>query len=360
MKNSLVKKALIVIGAALLALPLAANGLNATTVKADGETQKVTLTKYVSASNQPTGNPVPVDTLPATADKANNARVDGAEYSVYDVTAQYWSKIKDGTLTAADANQADDNGHTTVFDLTDAKPDLSDTTQNGQVTFDLPKSSNGQPAVYLFRETKTPAGYKTSFDFVLSLPVKAPASDGVAYVYPKEQVDKTYKLKFTKVDETNTKTVLAGAKFYIKQGDLYAAIKGSENAALTELPAGASDVSWGTRDQATTFVSNDKGEFGFEANPEATVDGVLTGLDPDKSYTIEEVAAPNGYNKDAAIDGKAAADASVKPGDNATTVTDTPEGILPHTGGAGIVAFVVLGVALIALGGVAYNKRRAA
>ena len=41
-------------------------------------------------------------------------------------------------------------------------------------------------------------------------------------------------------------------------------------------------------------------------------------------------------------------------------IEDKASGLLPHTGGKGIVAFVVAGVALIALGGLAYSKRRAA
>ncbi|WP_162260706.1 LPXTG cell wall anchor domain-containing protein [Lacticaseibacillus sharpeae] len=41
------------------------------------------------------------------------------------------------------------------------------------------------------------------------------------------------------------------------------------------------------------------------------------------------------------------------------TVTDTPEGILPHTGGAGIIAIVVAGLAIVTVGVIAYNRRRA-
>ncbi|WP_164848009.1 pilin N-terminal domain-containing protein [Lacticaseibacillus hulanensis] len=317
--------------------------------------------------------------------------VNGAGFVVYDITQQYWDAVehdviqtdsKDpdmSTKVAEMANPAenakdkfdvsghqvgdehitDDNGTTSKpFNL----PNYSTWTKkdaDGKVVQELSK-----PAIYLFHESTTPAGYKASANFVVSLPTET-ASDGMAHVYPKDVINGHYQLKFTKVDASNQKTVLQGAEFYIKNAaGKYAKVDGySDGFDGTE-----KDVSWvDLTDGPTPFISDSNGQFGFTAAIKYNVGSTEYGLDPNGKYTIEETTAPKGYQKDAKIlgDDQEVSPKEVTPAEGETedtngyTVTDTPQGILPHTGGKGIIAIVAFGVAMTIIGLVAYSKRRA-
>lgn len=336
MKKSLFTKVLTVLGAAVLTLP-AVLGMNNNTVKAADATpssQHVILTKYGFKE-------APDETNRDTATQWNGdgaERLGGVEFEIYDVTANYWS------------DPTNYNGSTAA----PAKLVSTETTaDNGQFGIDLPKVSkdaDGQDraAVYVFHETNQRAGYGTAADFWLTLPAKADA-DGNVYVYPKNTEVKTYERNFIKKDSV-TGEVLPGAQFVIKnvKGEyLQLTDKKGNNpigsvTGYADVLAGNMRIKWVTdKGAATVFTSDKDGKFGLN--------GFANNSDV---YTYEEIKAPTGYDK--------TADGEFKADDTTSDILDTPTGVLPHTGGKGIVAFVVAGVALIALGGLAYSKRRAA
>ncbi|WP_390410665.1 LPXTG cell wall anchor domain-containing protein [Lacticaseibacillus jixiensis] len=106
------------------------------------------------------------------------------------------------------------------------------------------------------------------------------------------------------------------------------------------------------------------GTFGFEAasetrmtDPTSTLMGLRNPDDKDGvAYSYVETKAPTGYDND---HGTTDNDQHEVNDEDPIQVTDTPKTILPHTGGIGIVLYVALGAALVALGTVAYKKRRA-
>lgn len=336
MKKTFLKKALAFASAALLALPLM---LNTNTVNAaDGDPgtgatpteQHVILTKFG------------FDKEEAATDRATDKTWDGdgaktlagVEFKIYDVTADYWAAPKDYKGTFEENELVD----TQV------------TGTDGTFGKDLPTTSKdtdgkSRAAVYLFHETNPRAGYNTSADFWLTLPAAAD-SDGNVHVYPKNVQATTHNRTFIKKDAA-TGEVLPGAKFVIKQGDKFVKLTDKDGADVNA-GDGFIDVLSNsyritlvdTEAAATTFTSDKDGKFG------------LNGFADDQtSYTAVETDAPNGYEKAADTDFKA---------DNSTSdINDKPTGILPHTGGAGILLFVALGAVLIVLGGVAYAKRRA-
>jgi LPXTG-motif cell wall-anchored protein len=336
MKKTFLKKALAFASAALLALPLMLNTNIVNAADGDPDTgatpteQHVILTKYG------------FDKEEAATDRATDKTWDGngaktlagVEFKIYDVTADYWTAPKDY------------KGAYKESELVDTQVTGTD----GTFGKDLPtvsKDADGKSraAVYLFHETNPRAGYNTSADFWLTLPAAAD-SDGNVYVYPKNVQATTYNRTFIKKDAA-TGEVLPGAKFVIKQGDKFVKLTDKDGADVTA-GDGFIDVLSNnyrislvdTEATATTFTSDKDGKFG------------LNGFADDQtSYTAVETDAPDGYEKAADTDFKA---------DNSTSdINDKPTGILPHTGGAGILLFVALGAVLIVLGGVAYAKRRA-
>lgn len=386
MTHSFIKKALTFIGVAALAVPLAL-GMNGQKVSAvdtpDTQTQKVILTKYGFSSQADLDAATKdqnTDVTPDEFSKGLNAQpINGAEYSVYDVSNQYYDNLSsfeaddpkaEGAKTFdAKANEyfADfkTDGLTTVGD---PKKTGNGDEADGQATFELPTTVQsgtyvGEPAVYLFVESQTPTGYKSSANFIVSMNDAKAKKDDAIHVYPKEPISETYQLKFQKTDK-NTKKALNGVTFEITRGKLFAEVAGFEQHAKfdnkqIDTPL---KVTWTSDEsQATYFVSGTVGDidgiFGFSSNPELTNKaGVITGLNPDEEYGITEITPATGYNNDAELpDGVS----SVKPSKDTVVVTDTPQGILPHTGGAGIVMYIVIGVALVVLGTVAYKKRRA-
>ncbi len=334
MKKSFLKKALAFAGAALFALPLmlSTNVVHAADPNggSDPATQHVILTKYgfdkdVSATDRDT------DT---TWDGDGAKALEGVTFEIYDVTANYWAAPKDYAGDYAGATKV-------ATQVTD---------KSGQIAKDLPTTSKdvdgkSRAAVYLFHETNPRAGYNTSADFWLTLPAKADA-DGNVYVYPKNVQTTTYSRTFIKKDSA-TGEVLKGAGFVIKQGDKFVKLTDKDGNAVT-VGDGVIDVlsnnyrikTVDAQADATTFTSDADGKFGLNGFADNTTE-----------YTAVETNAPDGYEK--AADTKFTADGST------SDIEDTPTGLLPHTGGAGIVLFVALGVVLIVLGGVAYTKRRA-
>lgn len=142
----------------------------------------------------------------------------------------------------------------------------------------------------------------------------------------------TYGKRFKKIDNDTGET-LKDAEFKIKKGNEYLQIADETGplATFTGVASGKT-VKWVAKDQATTFISPETGEFGIY--------GLASG-----TYTLEETKAPDGYVLIAPF--------TFTPDNTATEllVANKHKGILPSTGGTGIVAFVLIGV--VALGGAA-------
>lgn len=360
---------------ALLAAPLAAGLLAGHQVQAaeptlgpgtaqPGITQPVLLTKLGFTSEQPVG---PVDPAQPWQGAANQKVVPNVHFSVYDITADYWAQAKAGTFAGSDGKATDTVSSKAVNDHYQAVPagltPVADGTTDaqGQITFNLNTTNDaGKQPVYLFVEDDQgagAAGYQKAANFVLSLPVGEKTTDGqypTAYVYPKNVANATYDLHFRKVDAVSN-TALGGATFVIKNGKLFAHVIEAKENTVTGFSSEPVEVEWVEDAQlATKFVSSETdGEFGFTAHAESRLAGVLHGLKPQGDYQYQEITAPAGYQ----LDGK---EKDVKEDAPMLDVPNQPQGILPHTGGAGIIAFVIGGAALLTVGGLAYYKRRQA
>lgn len=335
MKKTIAKKVLTLTSTILMTL-LMVLGVNGTRVQADTNdttTQNVVLTKYgfdkdVTAIDRATDQNW-------TSDGAKPLQ--GVDFTIYNVTANYWKSPKD---------------YQGSFDS--APVAATGTTNNaGQLTQALLTQStdaSGKPraAVYLFHETNPRAGYNTSADFWLTLPAKA-AADRNVYVYPKNVQKTTYNRTFVTRD-AETKEVLEGAGFKISNSDgkfLKLTDKDGKDVSIGEgfidVLANNYRLTWVDKSAATVFTSNKEGKFGL--NGFDIIDNKTT------TYTAVETQVPDGYQA-------AAANTDFKADNSSSDILIAPLGILPHTGGTGIVIFVILGVALIAFGAVAYRKRR--
>lgn len=337
MKKSFLKKVLVMAGAALLALPLALGTSNTVEAdEADTTTQHVILTKYGFDKDE--------EITDRATDKewdGDGAKtLDGVTFEIYDVTANYWKAPKDykGALDGAKLIDTKTTG------------DTDETRGKGTLAIDLPKFSTDEKdvrrlAVYLFHETNPRAGYNTTQDFWLTVD-KPATEDGNVYVYPKNQQKTTFSRTFIKKD-SSTDVVLPGAGFVITNDAGKFLQITDKDGKKVEDKEGFVDVLENNyriafvddKGAATTFTSDNNGKFGLNGFEDDTV-----------NYTATETVVPDGYT--------AAKPTPFKADDTSTDIKDAPIGLLPHTGGAGIVLFVVLGAALVVLGGVAYNKRR--
>lgn len=331
MKKTSAKKVLTLTSTILMTL-LMVLGFNGTRVQADTndtETQTVVLTKYgfkniVTTSERETNQ---------IWDGDGAELLQGVDFTIYDVTANYWASPKD---------------YHGLFDINNIAA-KGTTDDKGQLTQALPtqsKDTSGKPraAVYLFHETNPRAGYNTSADFWLTLPATA-AADGNVYVYPKNVQMTTYEHTFYTKD-AKTKEVLEGAGFNISNGDgkfLKLTDKDFKNVNIDEgfidVLANNYRLTWVDKSDATVFKSNKEGKFGLNGFDNKTT-----------NYTAVETQVPDGYQTADKTDFTA--------NNSSSDILIEPLGILPHTGGTGIVIFVILGVALIAFGAVAYRKRR--
>lgn len=152
----------------------------------------------------------------------------------------------------------------------------------------------------------------------------------------------TYGKKFIKVD-ADTKEALKGAEFKIKKGDKFLQLKNGDTIVTSvEGVVDSYTVHWvDTKAAGTIFVSPENGEFG------------VYGLEQlgEQGYTLVETKAPAGYNmiEDVPFD----ADDEME----ALQVINKSKGILPSTGGMGIVGLIAVG--LLAVGSaVIYFKKR--
>ncbi|WP_054678377.1 pilin N-terminal domain-containing protein [Lacticaseibacillus sharpeae] len=245
-QNNFLKKALTLVGAAVIAGAVGLGASNHSQADAASAQTEVHLVKYAISGD---ATPKQADGYAEDADLANKDVVAGAEFSVYDVTDKYWENY-DAKLKGKSANEVstllnatipDKDGNPTRNAFFDTPADgetesafnpdnafkSGTTDENGKIDFTLDNYNDaGQYKVYLFREESVPAGYAKSADFVLSLPAKgtddnkSPLTE--AWVYPKDQVTGNYQLKFTKVDANNSDVahnMLSGAIFYITKSE---------------------------------------------------------------------------------------------------------------------------------------------
>lgn len=149
--------------------------------------------------------------------------LEGAEFTAYDVTSVYWTTYE-ATSGKHDEKEAAALAAAKAVDtskLTGTKFPI--TNGDGKSEKTLSTQSDGQNAIYLFVETKSPAGVvqSKSVPFVLGLPVHD--EDGKildkVYVYPKNEV-KTNEIQFVKygISPSGEKTGLQGANFVLKNG----------------------------------------------------------------------------------------------------------------------------------------------
>ena len=141
--------------------------------------------------------------------------------------------------------------------------------------------------------------------------------------------------QFIKVDAHSHKG-LADAKFVVTRGEKDSEENPLEYAKFTKLEG--TDIyvfdKWVSEADATTITTPENGKF--------TVKG-LTNDD----YDLVETQAPTGY-----VTLKAPIKFTIEHGkfngvENIDTVTNTPKGLLPQTGGAGIAAFLAVGTAIL-------------
>lgn len=152
---------------------------------------------------------------------------------------------------------------------------------------------------------------------------------------------KTGGYKFVKVDVNNNNKKLAGAEFVVRK---------STAADAEYFVATADDGVWTTdKSKATKYTTGKDGIV--------DVKGLEYG-----TYQLQETEAPEGY---ALPTGEAAYTKFVveeKSYETTNTtplnIVNTPKGLLPSTGGKGIILFVALGVAMVVLAGVYFTSRR--
>ena len=158
---------------------------------------------------------------------------------------------------------------------------------------------------------------------------------------PKTDTDsvKTYGKSFLKID-MDTEEALAGAKFYVKKGDLYL---GTRAGKMTwEAPTSTTKGEDGRYPFADGFVAK---ELTSSAEGKFSVAGLAQNdRIGDISYELEEFVAPDGY---ALLQNTI--EFVADDGTEELPVANKHKGSLPSTGGSGIVAFVLIGV--VAVGG---------
>ncbi|MDT2744633.1 SpaH/EbpB family LPXTG-anchored major pilin [Enterococcus asini] len=182
----------------------------------------------VSAEQLVTIHKLQYDSLPGNPTQNTGDEMDfsgkplaGAVFTAYDVTAVYWAAYdkaegNDGLKTAAAeaavrALTNDDLGKGTAFPETNADGIASlPLATKVEVGVDEEGKPIMRNAIYLFKETKSPAGVvqSKSADFILGLPVYNEGTDNAkdeVHVYPKNEV-KAVTFGFTKygVDETGS------------------------------------------------------------------------------------------------------------------------------------------------------------
>ncbi|MCO4486881.1 cell wall anchored protein (LPXTG motif) [Streptococcus infantarius subsp. infantarius] len=242
------------------------------------------------------------------ADKQNTGDVmsdfggqplNGSEFTVYDVSDQYYNLIKGSDQNTAIA-QIQQDAASIAPDYA-KKVDAKTTAGQGQATFaNLPlKNSNGQYNVYLFVETKTPNNVtvtKRAVPMVVAMPIykldanlkptDTPNTD--IQLYPKNETAKDTK-EFSNLGQFNQVTVNSTTFANVTTGDTL-------NYKLTvNIPANIGDSN-----AVTSYKINDKPSAGL-----ALVAGTVKvgSLVKDTDYTITE--HDGGFTVDLKLDSAA-------------------------------------------------------
>ncbi|HFM6640152.1 SpaA isopeptide-forming pilin-related protein [Enterococcus faecium] len=322
----------------------------------------------------------------------NSEPLNGVEFNVYDITATYYPS-KDTAVPA------------------DATPFASVTTSGeGLANLTLPGKSDGKDAVYVFVETPKP-GVETSPNIVLSLPFYNPNSSDpdkpldTIHLYAKNVI-KESNIKIQKAGNFSGVDKLAGAQFQIKN---------SENQFVTGFDENTGVALYDPAESALTFTTDTEGSIsvnglidgnytlvetkapdGYQlTNPQKETTfivkngklqqttGIIHGADEvtgsdweevklisdsegkfsieglkQGAYCLQETKAPEGYAlpKNEAAYTEFTVDDDPTTSDE-TTIDNQPKGILPSTGGMGIIVFILVGTALVG-GAVIYFKKR--
>lgn len=197
---------------------------NAKDVTAESANQTVTLHKRAFET-------LPDEAIPNTGDLIDFAgeTLAGAVFTAYDVSTIYWTAYDAATGTDAARTEAAEEAAMAADTENTESFVFPATNDNGEATYSggLPKKSivagKARNAIYLFKETTSPAGVvqNKSVPFILGLPIYDEGTDTekeVVHIYPKNEI-KELDLGFTKygVDEAGTATVLQGAEFVLKE-----------------------------------------------------------------------------------------------------------------------------------------------
>ena len=328
--------------------------------------------------------------------------LNGSEFTVYNVSDQYYSLIKGSNQNTAIAQIQQDAA--SVAPTYATKVDAKITAGQGQATFaNLPlKNSNGQYNVYLFVETKTPNNVtvtKRAVPMVVAMPIykldanlkptDTPNTD--IQLYPKNETAKDTK-EFSNLGQFNQVTVNGTTFANVTTGDTLnykltvniPANIGDSNAVTSykindkpsaglALVAGTVKVGSLVKDtdytsKFATFTTNDNGDYVFtkwvetkdaatkvvsDANGSIRVIGLLNG-----DYVLNETDTPSANYvllKDGTIT------FTVEHGNYGASnldVKNTPKGLLPSTGGAGIYAFLIIGAAMMIGAYIWFKKSR--
>lgn len=227
--------------------------------------------------------------------------LNGSEFTVYNVSDQYYSLIKGSDQNTAIAKIQQDAA--SVAPDYAKKVDAKTTAGQGQATFaDLPlKDSNGKYIVYLFVETKTPNNItitKRAVPMVVAMPIykldanlkptDTPNTD--IQLYPKNETAKDTK-EFSNLGQFNQVTVNGTTFANVTTGDTL-------NYKLTvNIPANIGDLN-----AVTSYKINDKPSAGL-----ALVAGTVKvgSLVKDTDYTITEHDGDGGFTVDLKLDSAA-------------------------------------------------------
>ncbi|HFU3797870.1 TPA: SpaH/EbpB family LPXTG-anchored major pilin [Streptococcus suis] len=248
----------------------------------------------------------------------------------------YSVTVSDGTTLKSDdykVTVATDAGTTTVTTaLTAAGIDKLATLANKEISFDYKMKINSLDSI----DTDIVNTAKAIF-----------GNDGTTVkewnkeTKPDSEAVKTGGYKFVKVDVNNNAKPLAGAEFVVRKD---------------------------TTDTAKYFKATAEGDQWVDTYREATkytteTNGIVDvkGLEYGK-YQLQETKAPEGYalptDKAAYTEFDVTATSYTTTTSTLKKIVNTPKGLLPSTGGAGIILFVALGAAMVGLAGVYFTSRR--
>lgn len=310
---------------------------NATNWVTEGSGENVTTTqvKNFYIKDTPTGLDIDVDTVKVTVNGKTLTNTEGN-------TAYTATKDNNGTLIITIPWVDDENNESLYNPISDEDATTTNVNIPVVVTYDAKITTDAATQV---ATNEVHIYYKhDSTSGIEEVEVTDPENPPKTNTY-------TYKFQLNKTDEN--KTALAGAQFELYDGET-----------AIDFVANGDTYRLATADDATTTTTIDMTE-------NATV--YITGLD-NKSYTLKETKAPDGYNL-AADTTIYATTASIEEGENVLTRVDSTAAYtnsssgkvtvvnragatLPTTGGIGTTIFYALGAILVIGAGVALIVRR--